>query len=82
MRVKNLPHTVGAMASTRLNEAGWEGDVIERQLAHVEGNSTRAVYNHAEYLARRREMMQAWADSLDQIRVYQSSLRSIQTVVI
>ena len=75
-------HGFRAMASTRLNEAGWEGDVIERQLAHVEGNSTRAVYNHAEYLARRREMMQAWADSLDQIRIYQSSLHSIQTAVI
>jgi hypothetical protein len=53
------------MASTNLNEQGWQPDVIERQLAHVEGNSVRAAYNYAEYLSERRKMMQEWADWLD-----------------
>ena len=43
-------HGFRGMASTRLNEAGWDGDVIERQVAHVEGNVARAAYNHAQYL--------------------------------
>ena len=53
-------HGFRGMASTRLNEMGWPPDVIERQLAHVEGNSVRAAYNHAEYLVERRKMMAAW----------------------
>ena len=40
---------------------------IERQLAHVERNSVRAAYNHAEYLDERRKMMQFWADYLDKL---------------
>ncbi len=60
-------HDFRATASTRLHEMGYRPEVIERQLAHVEGNKTKAAYNHAEYLAERREMMQAWADWLDNI---------------
>ena len=59
-------HGFRAMFSTVANETGmWPPDVIERQLAHVEQNSVRAAYNHAEYLDKRREMMQWWADWLD-----------------
>jgi integrase len=55
-------------ASTILNESGlFHSDVIERQLAHVQGNKIRGVYNHAEYLPERRKMMQWWADYLDQV---------------
>ena len=52
-------------ASTILNENGFNGDHIERQLAHVEGNKVRGAYNHAEYLKERRAMMQWWSDYLD-----------------
>ena len=58
-------HGFRATASTILNEQGWDADVIERQLAHKEANKVRAAYHHAEYLAERRKMMQAWADYLD-----------------
>lgn len=61
------PHGFRAMASTLLNENGFPPDVIERQLAHVEGNAVRAAYNHAEYLPERRKMMQWWADYLDEL---------------
>ncbi len=43
----------------------WNRDWIERQLAHAESDSIRAVYNHAEYLLERKKMMQWWADWLD-----------------
>jgi len=56
------------MASTLLNEQGYNRDWIERQLAHGERNSIRAAYNYAEYLPERRRMMQEWADYLDGLR--------------
>ncbi|GHV51309.1 integrase [Synergistales bacterium] len=61
-------HGFRSMASTTLHEQGWHSDAIERQLSHVEGNSVKAAYNYAEYLPERREMMQAWADWLDNLK--------------
>ena len=61
---KFSPHGVRATASTWLNERGYRADVIERQLAHSERNQIRASYNHADYLAERRSMLQAWSDFL------------------
>jgi integrase len=58
-------HGFRSMASTLLNEQGFNRDAIERQLAHAEGNSVRRAYNFAEYLAERQAMMQHWADYLD-----------------
>lgn len=57
-------HGFRSMASTMLNEAGWNRDAIERQLAHAERDEVRAAYNYAEHLPERRRMMQAWADYL------------------
>lgn len=42
-----------ALASTTLNEQGFDGDVIESALAHVDKNEVRRAYNRAEYLERR-----------------------------
>jgi integrase len=58
-------HGFRSMASTLLNEQGWNRDAIERQLAHSERDGVRAAYNYAEYLPERKKMMQAWADYLD-----------------
>jgi integrase len=60
-------HGFRRIASTMLNEMGWNSDWIERQLAHVEPNSVRRAYNSAEYLNDRGRMMQAWADHLDDL---------------
>lgn len=59
------PHGFRSLASTNLNEQGWDGDLVELQLAHIEQNAVRAAYNFAERLPERRKMMQAWADWLD-----------------
>ena len=53
---------------TRLHELGYPPDIIEKQLAHSERNKVRAAYNHASYLPQRREMMQFWADYLDNLK--------------
>lgn len=60
-------HGFRSMASTLLNEQGWNRDAIERQLAHAERDNVRAAYNYAEHLPERRKMMQAWADHLDEL---------------
>lgn len=61
-------HGFRSMASTLLNEQGWNRDAIERQLAHAERNNVRAAYNFAEFLPERRKMMQSWAEHLDALR--------------
>jgi Integrase len=60
-------HGFRSMASTLLNEQGWNRDAIERQLAHAERNNVRAAYNFAEFLPERRKMMQGWADYLESL---------------
>lgn len=70
-RVPGTPHTTihgfRATASSILNEAGFNPDAIERQLAHVPG-TVRAIYNRAEYLDERKRMLQWYADYLDALR--------------
>jgi integrase len=61
-------HGFRSMASTLLNELGYNRDWIERQLAHGEKNEVRAAYNYAEYLPERRRMMQEWADYLTDLK--------------
>lgn len=60
------------MPSTRLNELGWNPELIERQLAHAERNKVRAAYNRAQYIEDRHNMMQAWADYLDNLKAGKS----------
>jgi len=61
-------HGFRSMASTILNEQGWNWDAIERQLSHQDPNGVRAAYNYAQYLDQRKEMMQHWADYLDKLK--------------
>lgn len=61
-------HGFRSMASTLLNQLGWNKDWIERQLAHSERNSVRAAYNFADFLPQRKKMMQSWSDYLDALR--------------
>lgn len=51
--------------STILHEQGFNTTWIEMQLAHVDKNSIRGTYNHAQYLENRREMMQWYSDHID-----------------
>lgn len=61
-------HGFRGIASTLLHEIGWRHELIELQLAHQERNQVSAAYNHAQHLAERRKLMQAWADQLDVLR--------------
>ena len=54
--------------STVLNEHEFNHDWIEKQLNHESG-SIRGIYNHAQYLKQRRNMMQWYADYIDGLAV-------------
>lgn len=54
--------------STILHEQGFESAWIETQLAHADRNTIRGTYNHAQYLEGRREMMQWYADYLEELQ--------------
>lgn len=56
-----VSHGFRALASTTLNEQGFDQDLIEAALAHVDKNSVRAAYNRTDYLDRRRDIMKWWS---------------------
>ena len=62
---EHTAHGFRALFSTVANECGHDGDVIERQLAHVERNDVRAAYHRATYLQDRARLMTWWADYLE-----------------
>ena len=58
-------HSMRALASTTLNEQSFDYDVIEMALAHIDPNETRRSYNHAQYLPRRKVMMEWWSQQIE-----------------
>jgi integrase len=72
---EHCAHGFRTTASTLLNEERgadakpvWHPDVIELQLAHVDADASRAVYNRAQYWPDRVRLMQHWAKRLDDLR--------------
>jgi len=62
-------HGFRATARTMLEEQlGWDPKLMEAQLAHDVPDVLGTSYNRAEFLALRKQMMQAWADYLDYLR--------------
>ncbi len=57
---KLVAHGLRSIASTALNEAGYDSDAIEAALAHVDKNEIRRAYNRSRYLERRIELMRVW----------------------
>jgi integrase len=62
-------HGFRASASSMLNESGlWNPDAIERQLAHIDGDSVRRAYARAEFWDERVKMMSWWSEKCDELR--------------
>lgn len=61
-------HGFRGVASTILHEQGYDHQHIELQLAHAPRNAVSAAYNHALYLKPRAQMMQEWADYLEELQ--------------
>ncbi len=60
-----VAHGLRSIASTTLNEEGFDPDVIEAALAHVGNNEVRNAYNRADYIERRKPLMQWWSDHIE-----------------
>ncbi|MEQ1487534.1 MAG: integrase arm-type DNA-binding domain-containing protein [Methylotenera sp.] len=65
---KQTGHGFRGVASTILHEQGFDHQHIELQLAHKQRNQVAAAYNHALYLPKRTEMMQAWGNYLESLK--------------
>ncbi|MEZ9718742.1 integrase domain-containing protein [Vibrio cyclitrophicus] len=61
-----VSHGLRALASTTLNEQGFDPDEIEACLAHVDKNEVRRAYNRTDYLERRRKVMDWWGEHIEQ----------------
>lgn len=57
---KLVAHGLRAIASTALNEHGFNADVIEAALTHTDKNEIRRAYNRSTYLDHRVDMMKWW----------------------
>lgn len=63
---KLVGHGFRSLASTTLNEESeFDKDIIEAQLAHMDKDQIRAIYNRADYLKERAEMMQWWGNYVE-----------------
>ncbi len=76
-----VAHGLRALASTTLNEQGFDADVIEAALAHIDKNEVRSAYNRAEYLERRRVMMCWWSEHIEQAATGNMSLTNFSNLV-
>lgn len=59
-----VSHGLRTLASTTLNENGFDAELVEVALSHMDKNATRAAYNRTDYLERRREVMAAWSETI------------------
>lgn len=60
-----VSHGLRSIASTTLNEQGFDREIIEAALAHADENQVRSAYNRADYFERRRPMMDWWSDHIE-----------------
>ncbi|PKG99075.1 integrase domain-containing protein [Paraglaciecola sp. MB-3u-78] len=67
-----VAHGMRSLASTTLNEKGFDGDVIEAALAHQEENEVRRAYNRSKYLERRQKLMYWWSEHIEQAQTGKS----------
>lgn len=73
---KLVAHGLRSIASTILNEEGFDPDIIESALAHIGQNEVRNAYNRANYLERRKPLMQWWSDYIEKAATGNFSMAS------
>ncbi|MFG5039078.1 tyrosine-type recombinase/integrase [Vibrio cholerae] len=61
-----VSHGLRSLASTTLNEQGFDPDLVEAALAHVDDNQVRSAYNRTDYLERRKPMMCWWSGHIEE----------------
>lgn len=73
-----VSHGMRSMASTILNERGWDPELIEVALAHVDKDEVRSAYNRADYIERRRPMMAWWSEHIQEAATGSLSVAAIK----
>lgn len=63
---KLVAHGLRSIASTYLNEKGYNPELIEVALSHINQDRIRMAYNRADYIKQRFEILQTWADFIDE----------------
>lgn len=66
---KLVAHGLRSIASTALNEAEWNSDVIEAALTHCDKNEVRKAYNRSTYINARKEMMDWWGQLISKSKI-------------
>jgi hypothetical protein len=67
-RNKTTMHGFRGSFSTIAHEAEWPHEAIELQLAHLIGSKVSRAYDKSKLPGKRRELLQWWADKLDELR--------------
>lgn len=75
-----VSHGLRSIASTTLNEQGFESDLIEAALAHVGDNQVRNAYNRTDYLERRRPMMGWWSAHVEEASKGSNSITGLKSL--
>ncbi|AEG53100.1 tyrosine-type recombinase/integrase [Sinorhizobium meliloti] len=70
---QHVPHGFRSSFSTILNERQYDPQIIEHSLAHVDG-TVRGIYNRAKFLEPRRELLQTWANLVDEFKARSKAL--------
>ena len=77
-----VSHGMRSMASTILNEEGWDPELIEVALAHVDKDEVRSAYNRADYIERRRPMMAWWSEHIQHAATGNLSVSAITVLAL
>ncbi|HFN1283794.1 TPA: integrase domain-containing protein [Klebsiella pneumoniae] len=77
---KLVAHGLRSIASTAMNEAGLNSDVIEAALAHSDKNEVRKAYNRSVYLPQRVVLMDWWGLYCQNEKINNKSLRKIDVI--
>jgi len=73
-------HGLRALASTTLNEQGFDVDVIEAALSHVDKDKVRSAYNRTDYLERRKKVMSWWSNHITEASEGSNSINGLQAL--
>lgn len=72
-----VAHGLRSIASSTLNEQGFDYDVIEVSLSHIDKNEVRSAYNRTDYIKRRGVMMHWWSEHIEMAATGNMSLSNI-----
>jgi len=79
---RQTAHGLRALASTTLNEQGFDVDVIEAALSHVDKDKVRSAYNRTDYLERRKVIMTWWSNHISEASQGSNSITGLKSLKI